>query len=308
MPPSPRRWPKFRTQTLRNRVFTQSDLVFIRAVIRRNPTWGRTRLSEYLSDLWGWRQPNGRLKDRACRVVLLKLESAGYIELPSRRTDTGGRPPRLDCSIARAASSIPVRSMPSNLRLDQVDTPAAAELWNSLIGTYHYLGLATSVGRIIRYLVYGDETLLGAISFSECAWRLCRRDVLLHRINPATQLSAVICNNRFLILPTVTVPNLASRILGAAARRIPVDWSRSYQTQPRFIETFVDLSRYSGTCYLAANWIRIGTTRGYSKRGEAHQFTNSPKALLMKGLNADDHHALLLAIRGEEIGRWTGAA
>ena len=161
-------WPRTKGIIVRGRIFFQSDLVLIRKLIRTHPSWGRTKLSEKVCQVIGWRQENGRLKDRGCRVALSKLESLGFLKLPAKKTATGGQPPRQLHSVA--ISEAEILKMPSEIRLHQVTSVADSRLWNSLIGKFHYLGLATPVGRLIRYLICGDNQPIGAISFSDPAW------------------------------------------------------------------------------------------------------------------------------------------
>jgi hypothetical protein len=186
-------------------LFTQSDLIALRLLIRSHPSWGRTRISQEACTSLHWYQPNGRTKERACRVALLKLESLGYLKLPPRLTETGGRPPVVRLRFAEGTVPENITVMPNSLEVLLVRTRAESQIWNGVVGEYHYLGLATPVGRFVRYLIYGDSRLLGAISFSECAWNLRARDDLLARLgfDEKTIRDSVICNNRFLILPSV---------------------------------------------------------------------------------------------------------
>ena len=117
-----------------------------------------------------------------------------------------------------------------------------SRIWNGLIGSYHYLGLATPVGRLIRYLIYGDSRLLGAISFSDCAWNVHARNDLITKLgfDERRIRDVVICNNRFLILPSVRVKNLASRVLAESLRQVSVDWEKRFHCVPVLAETFVD--------------------------------------------------------------------
>ncbi len=136
------------------------------------------------------------------------------------------------------------------------------------------------MGRLVRYLVVGDDELLGAISFGECAWNLGVRNQVLESvgISPADIPNAVIGNNRFLILPSVRVPNLASRVLGLSSRNAQRDWTERYGRSPLVAETFVDPRRYEGTCYRAANWLFIGATKGFAKSGARHIHEGAPEA------------------------------
>lgn len=290
-------WPRCPGVVVRGRLFTQSELVAIRGLIRKHTNWGRTKLSQELCTLLDWKQPNGRSKERACRVALRRLESLGYLKLPRKLIDNGGRPPK---TFKILADNTPTLSeMPNTVQLRIVSTTPDARLWNALIEEHHYLGLPTPVGRLLRYLILGDDQLLGAISFSESAWRIADRDSLLVKIGIDTVRckDAVIGNNRFLILPSVSIRNLASRILSLALPRASEDWNNKFQVKPQFAETFVDPTRFEGTCYRAANWLEIGHTKGYAKRGSTHANKRAPKILFIRGLSALSHRRLELAAR-----------
>jgi hypothetical protein len=69
-------------------------------------------------------------------------------------------------------------------------------------------------------------------------------------------------NTRFLILPWIRVPHLASHIPGHVAAVLPGDWERMYSHPVYFAETFIDPDHFRGTCYRAANWVLGRTTAG----------------------------------------------
>ena len=296
-------WPKCDGLTLRNRRFTQADLVLIRKLIRIHPSWGRTKLSQEFCQTVDWRQPNGRLKERACRVALLKLESLGFLDLPKKKVDNGGRPPTAK-SITEFDFDVSsqIKQMPEHLLVRLVNTKADADKWNSLIANYHYLGLATPVGRLIRYVVEGDGTILGAISFSEATWNNAPRNIAIANAGYCANRihDLVVNNNRFLILPMVKVKNLASRILSRSLSQVFTDWKIAYNSHPLFVETFVDPSRFLGTCYKASNWLSVGRTKGYSKKGASHRLTGRQKSVWLKGLTKSAHARLLRNLEGQK--------
>jgi hypothetical protein len=286
-------WPNCCGIIVRNRLFSQQDLVIIRRLIRRHPQWGRTRISERVCEALLWHQTNGRLKDRACRVALVRLEKLGFLRLPKRIKKTGGKPPSASVTTCELIFT-PQMTMPREVRCVLVNSRPQSRLWNSLIAQFHYLGLPTPVGRILRYLVYGDERLVAAISFSECAWNLQIRDVMLDAIGikKAERREVTVGNNRFLILPGVQIRNLASRVLAESVRVMRTDWQEKYTSSPLIVETFVDPRRFEGVCYRAANWIFVGSTKGYSKRGACHTRSQAPKLLFLKGLTPLVHRNL----------------
>lgn len=278
-------WPICKGTVLRNRLFTQQDLVLIRRMIAQHPGWGRTKLSTTIAETLNWRQSNGRLKDRACRVALVRLESFGLLKLPRKQVENGGKPPAVLRDPPEQAKQC-VDQMPREIRCALVKDRAEANLWNNLIGHFHYLGVATPVGRLLRYLIYGDDSLLGAISFGEPAWNIRIRNSLLDEVglDATERAKSLVGNNRYLILPNVRVPNLASRVLAESLRTMRNDWADRYSVSPLVVETFVDPRRFEGTCYRAANWLHIGNTKGFAKRGDCHSNRQAPKLMFLKGL------------------------
>lgn len=250
---------------------------------------GRTRISEVVCIRLGWRQPNGWLKDRACRDVLRRLENLHLLKLPPRLASPQNRklPPddRKRKELLRDILT-PVLAMPQEIELEFAKGNAAECLWNALIEKYHYLGHRVQVGRCLKYLIRGDGKLIGAISFSSPAWKLGVRDELLKQIGLGSPRSRdiVINNSRFCILPKVRVPHLASRILAQAARQVAADWFQFYSIKPLIAETFVEPNRFEGTCYRAANWNEIGLTTGYAKLGSTHHNSQEPKMIFLYGL------------------------
>jgi hypothetical protein len=295
-----KRWPSSRGIVVRGREFSQADLVALRSLIRMHPSWGRTRISIAACELFRWKQANGRVKERACRVALVRLESLGFIKLPRRILNRGGQPPRLQSSSSMVTIA-PLADMPQTVSCRLVSTAFERRLWNALVADYHYLGLGTPVGRFLRYLLFGDDVVIGAISFTDSAWALAARDVLLSALPPALAIGrdGVINNNRFLILPSARIPNLASRILAHSLRTVRGDWHERYHVFPEVAETFVDPSRYEGTCYRAANWIALGRTKGFAKQGSRHIEKNRPKVLFIRGLTPKAHF-LIQKILGQK--------
>lgn len=132
---------------------------------------------------------------------------------------------------------------------------------------YHYLPFSVQKGAQQRYLIQSSAGCVGAISFASPAWKTRDRDIWIgwDQETRAKNLQYVVNNTRFLILPWVTSKNLASKILGLCARQVPQDWEARYGYRPVLFETFVEQQRFAGTCYKAANWIRVGQTTGRGK-------------------------------------------
>lgn len=203
-----------------------------------------------------WVKPDGLPKVMSARVALLRMERDGLLRLPapthsynpSRKaafTDLGAPQPELSCSVQEISS----------LTLQRVTTRAESKLWNELVARYHYLGYQVLPGAQIRYLVKNEERLLGVIGFAAAAWKVAARDSFIGWTpeQRAARLYLVVNNARFLILPWIHVPNLASRILSLAAQQVYRDWPELYGYRPVLLETFVERQRFAGTCYKAAN-------------------------------------------------------
>jgi Domain of unknown function (DUF4338) len=276
---------------IRGRWFTLRDLRIILSCVAEHSEKGRTFVSQEVCRQLDWRQPNGWLKERACRDVLRYLARRRLVQLPEKLVKTRRhtqRPRKLHRKQAvgldlKTAITYPIETIVLELSKGN----GRETLWNYLVDRYHYLGHRSSVGRCLKYLVWGDERLVGAISFSSPAWRLESRDLILTEIGWTTEEihSMVINNNRFLILPHVRVDHLASQILSLATQAVIRDWKAYYSVKPRIAETFVSPRRFEGTCYRAANWLSIGCTRGYRKRGSHHQNSQRPKEVFLYGLS-----------------------
>jgi hypothetical protein len=289
---------------LRGRQFTYRGLRTIMRCVVEQYDEGRTRISEVVCSRIGWRQPNGWLKDRACRDALRRLEQLRLIKLPpkfvnNRRKDIT-RGSRGKLKLLPTIKKVVV--MPETITLEWAKGNSTESLWNALVEKYHYLGHKIQVGRCLKYLIRGDGELLGAISFSSPAWKLAPRDELMRQMGISERAShdLVINNSRFLILPQVRVPHLASRVLALATWQVVTDWSRYYSIEPKFVETFVERRR-KGTCYKAANWRLIGMTNGYAKSGASHHNSQRPKTLFLYGLKRNHRRMLASILRQPNI-------
>ena len=151
------------------------------------------------------------------------------------------------------------------IELVSVSDRELSDIWNDMMNTYHYLGNGPLCGAQYRYLISNKEWgWLGGLSFSSATWRLKARDKEIGWSEAARRvnLSRVVCNSRFLILPYVKVENLASHVLSQCVKRLRSDWEVQYGCLPLLIETFVNPNFFQGSCYRAANWKHIGQTAG----------------------------------------------
>lgn len=247
--------------------FSEDIIARIHDTVRAEPSISRRDLSRRLCQWLDWRSPNGRLQDMSCRKALAKLNSRKVLTLPATDTVVA---PRRNCT-----SSIELNTPEISCNLsalgDITVSPVTSrycktsKIWRALLDRFHYLGSGRLCGAQIRYVVksatYG---YIGALAFSSGSWALHDRDKYIGWSEAARQanLGHVVCNDRFLIAPTVRVQNLASHVLALALGRLPDDWQARYCVRPVLVETFVDQSRFFGTCYTAANWRWVGQTAG----------------------------------------------
>lgn len=261
----------------RGRVITAEDVAFIRQIIAQNPAASRRRLSAKFCEAWQWKQANGALRDMVCRGLLLMLHRAGEIELPPVRQVSLNpfvererpAPVLLDTTaIAGALSAL------QPIELEQVRRTGDEPLFNSLMEHYHYLGYEQPVGEHLKYLAWAEERPIACLAWSSAPRHLGSRDRYIGWNAEARRrnIRFLAYNTRFLILPWVQVPHLASHLLGKMTRALSGDWERMYGHPIYFAETFVDPGRFRGTCYRAANWILLGHTTGRGK----NDHTNKP--------------------------------
>jgi hypothetical protein len=261
---------------LQGRQLEPADIERIRELIAANPNWSRRRLSEALCAQWDWRNASGQRKDMAARTLLVKLHARGLIALPPRRQTPSNR---MMCrSIQRQNwDTTPVCGSLKDLghlKVDEIsNNPTARIRFAAALAEFHYLGCRGTVGENLQYTVTDDSgRLLACLLFGSPAWKCRARDEWIGW-NPEQRqrsLHLITNNTRFLILPFVKVPHLASWILGQVLRRLSNDWERKYGHGIFVVETFVERERFAGTSYKAANWIRLGATTGRSRQDRQH--------------------------------------
>lgn len=262
------------TITVQGRQLNQQDLQTIRDLIAHPPKNTRRVISRELCVMWDWRTLGGELKDMACRTMLQKLHDRGYITLPPARSNFSARRKNNQPDLGLVSELPPPITtlihelLPLSVSMVTARTPDARFL-HQLLATYHYLGFRTNVGETIGYLVRDRHARPVACAvFGAAAWKTAPRDAFIGWDDElrSRKLSGIANNNRYLILPWVHVPHVASHILGLLARRIRNDWILKYGHPVALLETFVDRSRFRGTCYRAANWQCVGQTQGRSRQ------------------------------------------
>lgn len=264
------------------RDFSEDILSRIRTRVQEDVTLTRSALSREVCEWLAWQGGDGRPKEMSCRVALLKLSRRGLIELPAAQAvsftgaaqEAGAGPPSglaIEASLGQLG----------RVWLVPVDSGQAAlsRRWWAMMQAHHPLGAGPLCGAQLRYLVACQAGVLGGLSFSAPAWRLAARDAWIgwDDASRCAGLSKVVANSRFLILPGVRVPNLASHVLALALKGLRADWQSRYGIAPVLVESFVDSTRYRGTCYRAANWLHLGQTQGRGRQDRTHATAGTSK-------------------------------
>jgi hypothetical protein len=265
-----------------NRQITTTDIEFIKDLIQRNPGKSRWFISRELCRLWNWRQPNGALRDMVCRGLLKQLEDKGLIVQPPKKRDPNNpfinrKPPQLIDVDNRPLNSNLKTMVP--IELKSVRKTKYERLYNSLIHEYHYLKYAQPVGENFKYIAFSNNRPIGCIGWTSPAWYIgCRDRFIGWQLDARNKnLHLIAYNTRFLILPWIKVPYLASHLLSLNAKTISSDWLNFYKHPIYFLETFVDTAKFNGTCYQAANWIYLGKTTGRGRLDQTHRQNRSLK-------------------------------
>jgi hypothetical protein len=271
--------------TIRKRTIHKADLETIQATVNRHWDKGRKHISKVLCQQWNWRQPSGRLKDMACREILLTLKRKDLIILP---------PPLCNANNHKRNKTIhkididqtPLEQKISGLppvELKMVRGTESEPLYNSLVHYHHYLGYRQIVGNHLKYIAYIGDRPVACLGWGSAAWSVKSRDAFIgwDKKTKAQHLHFVANNTRFLVVPWVKVKCLASKVLALNIKSISDDWMTVYQHPLYLLETFVQQNRFKGTCYKAANWIRVGQTKGIAKSGHDHLVHGNIKDVLL---------------------------
>ena len=274
-----------KTWTFSGRVFTQSQIDCISSIIDEDTTRSRTTISRMACERLGWYKPDGTVKVQSMRQALVKMEAEGLIRLPPPRTSrkTTLKPiEHTERTKMQEEIMLPAGELP-DLHIRIVKTKDEHSLWNEYIDRYHYLGHAILSGANMKYFVYSASDLVALLGFSSAAWRVAPRDWYIGWSDEKRKenLHLIINNARFLILPWVYSKNLASKILSLASKRIGQDWQDRYKYRPVLLETFVEKNRFSGTCYKAANWRHVGTTKGRGKKDRFNEIKLPKKEIFV---------------------------
>ncbi len=275
------------------RSFQPEELEQICWTVESFPSLSRTELARTLCEHLKWRTATGQAKLDACQKLLEKLEKQGRIRLPAKRacrTSPRGEVRRVYGS--ETEPGVPLEGRLGELgkvRLEVVHSSSRTRVWNEYVDRYHYLGFRRPFGCTARYFVGCDRGLLGCVLLAGAAHSVACRDRWIgwgegERLR---QLPWVVNNTRFLIFPWIRVEHLASHVLGQVARRARSDWQQLWGYEPVLLETFVDPTRYRGTCYRAAGWVELGLSSGEGRRRPGRRYTSTPKRVLVRPLVRD---------------------
>ena len=277
----------------RGRSVDTADVEFIRQLIADHPRLSRRRLSARLCEAWNWVQPNGIPCDMVCRGLMLTLHRGGHIELP---------PPKVKVPNNVVAHRRPARELPLGqepivgtlrelgpLTLRQVRRQEGEGLFDQLLANHHYLGYTRPVGEHLKYLVLAGDRPVACLAWSSAPRHLAPRDTFIGwtREERLRGLHLIAYNTRFMVLPWVRVPGLASHVLGGVARAISTDWCNLYRHPIELLETFIDPGRFRGSCYRAANWLHLGYSTGRGPRSTSTRPNRSLKELWVYPLRSD---------------------
>jgi hypothetical protein len=283
-------------QRLCGRALSEADLAVIRREIALAEPVNRAEIARRVCRALEWTNARGEPKLMSARVGLLRLHRAGLIELPVPTT-TNGNGRSLKHGPKHWPAEQPLGGTVgelSGVRLSPVTAKATSRLWNGLVDRYHYLGYKPLPGAQLRYLIESDQGLLGVLGFGAAAWKVAARDRWIGWDTPTREahLGRVLNNARFLLLPWVRVRHLASHVLALSARQVSEDFVARYGEPVVLLETFVEIPRFAGTCYRAANWHYLGETAGRGKCDVHHRAALARKALYVYPLAADFRRAL----------------
>ncbi|HET8637011.1 MAG TPA: Druantia anti-phage system protein DruA [Acidobacteriaceae bacterium] len=271
--------------SFRGRQIHCADVTFLRELIARNSGLSRRKLSVKVCEAWQWLQPNGQPRDMVCRGLMLALHRAGHIELPPKRRS----PINNVIAHRRVAAVAPCDTTPLEgslaslgpLEIRLVRRAEGEALFAHLLSRYHYLGYSRPVGEHLKYLVLAGARPVACMGWSSAPRQLKLRDQFVGASKEAYRhhLHLIAYNSRYLILPWVKVPHLASHLLGRILRRISSDWQALYQHPIHLLESFVDIQRFRGTCYRAANWTCVGRSAGRGTKSKTKRPVCSVKEL-----------------------------
>lgn len=281
------------TIRIQGRDLSDADLEQIRQLRRDHPQWSRQQLSICLAEQWQWRNAAGRLKDMAARTLLLKLYARALIDLPPplhraarRNACRPPKPAQQLCLLEIPPIEGPLHCL-QPIRLELVDNRRQRQRVTELLEQHHYRGYNGAVGENVQYLARDAQVReLAVMVFGAAAWKIAVRDQFIgwSSRQRTERLFLVANQQRFLILPWVRAPHLASHLLATATRRLSADWQARYAHPIHLVESFVEMDRFTGASYKAAGWLCLGQTTGRTRQDRHHDIHTAIKTVWVRAL------------------------
>jgi hypothetical protein len=263
----------------------------IKNILSVNEGINQHRLAKKLCQKYNFHDARGNAQVSSCLKALKDLERQDVLTIPAPQEKKGGSgaPRRLEEAVPEAIDVPDEVTAIRDLRLVRVQGEEQMRIWNELIIREHPQGHRPLVGRQLRYLIESEHGWLGAIGFAAAALHLKDRDQWIgwDWEDRRSYLERVVGLSRFLIRNQVHCQNLASRVLAMSIKKMTTDFEKRYGYRPWLLESFVDISRFSGTCYRAANWLRIGQTQGRGRQDRKLERRETVKDIYMYVLNDD---------------------
>jgi hypothetical protein len=278
------------------RKITAQEIAEITETVKTFPNLSLSTLIETISEHLEWFTATGRYKKDACLKLLQKLEISGAITLPGKRTYSRQSAVKVNLNAVLEVSDNNNQEINCCLRnvkpvsVEPLISGTDVKLWDEYVDQQHYLGHKRPIGCFIRYFAKStDGEILACVLFAGAARSMSTRDRWIGWSNRQRlrNLPWVINNSRFVIMPWVKIPYLASHILGQIGRRIANDWQTQWGYRPLLMETFVDPAKYTGTCYKASGWENIGRTTGKGLVRKGKKYTTTPKLIFTQPLTKD---------------------
>ena len=278
----------------------------IRSLISTNPKATRSEIAAKVCREFQWRRPNGELRTRSCQDLLNRLSESGRIALPPSRQRVARRTrPRFAEQENRDLPS--EETNPIDVALSSVTVrpiePSEMARWRELMARHHYLGDGGIVGETIRHVAESSGRWLALLGWGAAALKSRHREAWISwdEKTKLQRLHFVTDNVRFLVLPWARIKGLASSVLSKSLRRLSGDFETRYQHPVLLAETFIDLSRFRGTCYRAANWICLGETRGVGRKGRGFEPHGKKKSIFVFPLQRRTREILAAPLSSPEL-------
>lgn len=257
------------------KTFTPIEIGKIKQIVNKHFSQGRCKISREVCHTLNWYAENGKPKEWICREFLLTLEKDRIITLPPPHPKSFNRfkKKRIFNFIEPSRTYTGKVSDYPPVIIKRTSTGYENDLWDHLVKTYHYLSYKGHIGRFLKYIASIDSVPVACLGWMGAALKVKSRDEYFG-INENNRYSLIkyIANNfRFVILPWVKIKYLASHVLSKNIKQVKSDWKELYNIRLNLLETFIEKKRFSGTCYKAANWKRIGETSGYAKTKRSYK-------------------------------------